>query len=153
MFRKGVTFALMLLIGVMVFSGCEESEPTKEGTEHSDTGLTFNIIDRDSDEVVDYHHDQHWHSGLPEVSINENLSLGANILDENEKEIELDGEHYSLGIDYAEDANEEILSLEEHGDHVHITGDKEGESEVVFQLIHDGEVEHETVPIEIQVSN
>ncbi|ACB86036.1 hypothetical protein [Natranaerobius thermophilus] len=152
MFKKGFTLILVLLLGVMVFSGCGESQPTEEEAGHSDNGVTFEIIDRSIDEVVDYHHDDHWHSGLPEIPLNDNISLGANIIDENEEEIELDGEHHALGIDFADDANEDIVSLDEHGDHVHIIGEKEGETEVIFQLLHDGEVEHETVPIPAEVA-
>jgi len=117
--------------------------------DHEDEIGEFKIIDRSDDEEVAYVHDNHWHGELPEVPEDEHISLGAYIEDDHGHEIEL-GEEYQLRVNLAE-GTDDIVSFDEHGDHVHIFGEEEGTTEVVFQLIHDDHVEYETPPIEIVV--
>jgi len=117
--------------------------------DHEDEIGEFKIIDRDTDEEVAYVHDDHWHGELPEVSEGEHVSLGAYIEDDHGDEIEL-GDEYQLGVRLAEGADD-IVSFDEHGDHVHIEGEEEGSTEVVFQLIHNDHIDYETPPIEVEV--
>jgi len=119
--------------------------------EHEDDISEFQIIDRSKDEVTAYVHGDHWHGSLPEVNVGEHISLGANIQDAEGNEIILDGDHYELRVDLAEGADEGIVSFHQHTDHVHIVGDTEGQTEVAFQLWHDGHVEYETPSIAVFV--
>ncbi len=112
----------------------------------------FEIIDRVQDEKVAYVHGDHWHGSLPEVPEDGHISLGAYIEDEDGNEIEL-GYEYQLGVDHVLDADESIVSFEAHGDHVHISGEKEGTTRVVFQLIHDEHIVYETPPISVFVGD
>ncbi len=117
--------------------------------DHDEDIGEFKIIDRDTDEEVAYVHDDHWHGELPEVHEGEHISLGAYIEDDHGDEIEL-GDEYQLGVRLAEGADD-IVSFDEHGDHVHIEGEEEGSTEVVFELIHHDHVDYETPPIEIDI--
>ncbi len=111
----------------------------------------FEIIDRSTDEVTAYVHSDHWHGNLPEVTLGEHLSLGANIEDKHGNEVELDG-HHELKIDLVDGANEGIVSFKEHTDHVHIIGEDVGNTRIVFQLWHDDHIEYETPSISVFVS-
>lgn len=117
--------------------------------DHDDEIGEFEMIDRDTGNVTAYVHGDHWHGELPEVHEGEHISLGAYIEDDHGHEIEL-GDEYQLGVSFAEGADD-IVSLDEHGDHVHIEGDEEGSTEVVFELIHDDHVDYETPPIDVDV--
>jgi len=120
------------------------------GDDHDEEFERFEIIDRSTDEVTAYVHSDHWHGSLPEVPLDDHISLGANIEDEDGDEIELGGE-YEFKVDLAEDANEGIVSFDEHGDHIHIKGEEEGNTRVVFQLWHDDHIEYETPSIGVFV--
>ncbi len=150
--KKSLLLVLILVAGLLVMAGCEEeaAEPVDEPDEHAED-ITFEIIDRSEDEVVAYVCGDHWHGELPGILEGDNSSLGAFIL-EDEEEVELDGEHHALGVDYADGADQETVSFDSHGDHVHIIGEQEGITEVVFHLLHNGEVDFETPPIEVKVS-
>ncbi|ARS91601.1 hypothetical protein B1756_00090 [Natrarchaeobaculum aegyptiacum] len=113
----------------------------------------FEIVDRSTDEVAAYVHGDHWHDELPHVDEGADVSLGANIEDADGEEIDLSDEEYSLGIELADEAEEDVVTFHEHGDHVHIEGEEEGHTEVVFQLVHDGHVEYETPSIAVEVEH
>lgn len=120
--------------------------------DHDETVSEFELIDRDEDEVTAYVDGDHWHGSLPHVHKDEHLSLGANAEDDHGDEIEIDGDHWELRVDYA-DHDHGVVSFDHHGDHVHIIGEEEGEAEVVFELWHDDHVEYETPPIEVEVED
>jgi len=113
----------------------------------------FEIIDRSDDEVTAYLHDDHWHDSLPPVPLDDNISLGAYVEDGDGEEIFLgETEEFELRVDYADGANEDPVSFDYHGDHVHIIGEEEGLTEVVFQLWHDDHSDYDTPPITVEVS-
>ncbi len=127
------------------------ADPDEEGDHDADAIADVHILDRahDPHEEVADHHDDHWHGELPEVPVDDNVSLGAVFEDEDGNEIPL-GDEYELRVALAEGADD-IVSFDYHGDHVHIIGEEEGETEVVFQLYHDDHVDYETAPIEVVV--
>ncbi len=116
------------------------------GDDNDDEIGIFEITDRSTDDVTAYIHSDHWHGSLPEVPLDDHISLGANIEDEDGNEKELGGK-YELKVDLAEGANEGVVSFEEHGDHVHIHGEEEGNTQIVFKLWHDDHTEYETPSI------
>lgn len=151
--KKGLLLLPSLVFGLMLFSGCGEEVQTADDHydqdhSHEEEITAFEIIDRSVDEIVAYVHVDHWHGSLPIVSEGEYISLGAYIEEEGE-EVLLDGDHHALAVTLADGAEEGIVSLDLHGDHVHIKGEQEGETMVVFQFIHGGEVEYETPPVKV----
>ncbi len=153
--KKGLFLLVFLLVGLMMFSGCGEEAQTADDHydqdhSHHEEITAFEIIDRRAEEVTAYVHVDHWHGSLPEVPAGENISLGAYI-EEDDEEMLLDGDHHALGVALADGAEEGIVSFDMHGDHVHIIGEQEGETKVVFQFIHDGDVEYLTPPITVIV--
>lgn len=112
----------------------------------------FNLIDRSDDSRIAYAHSDHWHGSLPPVPLGDRLSLGAQILDEDGDALSLDGSPFSFGVAAAPGAAGGIVDLVLHGDHVHIRGEAEGQTTVVFQLLSNGDVEYETPPMIVNVS-
>lgn len=153
--KKGLLLMALLLAGALLLVGCVEEAQTADDHydqdhSHHEEITAFEIINRSEDEVVAYVHGDHWHGSLPEVPAGENISLGAYV-EEDDEEMLLDGDHHAIGVTLADGAEEGIVSLDAHGDHLHIIGEQEGETKVVFQFIHDGDVEYVTPPIEIVV--
>ena len=116
-----------------------------------DVIVGFDLIDRRADKVVADVHIDHWHGSLPVIAAGESLSLGAVITGRGNEEIELDGKRTVLDVKLAPDANEDIVSLQGHGDHVHITGKQAGESSVIFQVKKDGEVRYVAPSMDVRV--
>jgi hypothetical protein len=148
--KKGLVLALIVIAGMFLIWGCSEDAGAGHG--HGEEITAFEIIDRRADEVVAYVHVDHWHGSLPVVVLGENISLDAYIEEDGEEEY-LDGDHHALGVALAPGAEEGIVSFDLHGDHLHIKGEAEGETMVVFQFVHDGEVEYETPPIRVIVGH
>jgi len=155
--KFGFWMLIIMLAGMLVIGGCNGQEVVENGHDHDHDhdhdyceDIMFEIIDRSEDDVAAYVHGDHWHGDLPEVLEGDNVSLGAYIEDHGEV-IELEGDHYELSVDYASGADEDIVSFDNHGDHVHIIGQQEGSTEVVFLLLHDGHTDYETPPITVQV--
>ncbi len=154
--RTGAVLLVVLAMAGMVLATgtvAATSVMDDHDHDHDDEIGEFEIIDRSTDEVTAYVHGDHWHGELPHVHEGEHISLGADIEDADGDEIELDGDHYSLGVALAEGAHEGVVSFDEHGDHVHIIGEDDGHTDVVFQLIHDDHVEYETPSIEVEVEH
>lgn len=62
----------------------------------------------------------------------EAVSLGADAEDGDEEPIELDGQPWELGIATGDD---DVVTTEDHGDHVHVVGLEAGETAATFQLV------------------
>ena len=115
----------------------------------------FQILDRahDPHEEVAYVHGDHWHGNLPSIPVGDNVSLGAEIELEDGDELEL-GDEYELRVAEAHDAPEGVVGIDEddyHGDHVHVHGEEEGVTDVVFLIWHDDHADYQSPPITAQV--
>lgn len=111
----------------------------------------LHILDRahDPHEAVAEWHDDHWHGALPTVPVGDTVSLGAVFIDEDGNEAALSDE-YELRVALADGAAE-LVSFDFHGDHVHVIGEAEGTTQVVFQLWHDDHAEFTSTPIDVTV--
>jgi hypothetical protein len=124
------------------------------GGDEEDGGVsTFEIDNHQTGEVIASVHGDHWHGSTPEIEKGGFMPVGANIEDADGNEIDLSDDHHSIDARLAEGADEGVVSLDGHGDHVRVDGDEEGSVGVVFQLLHDGNVEYETPSIEVEVIN
>jgi len=153
--KKGLCLLAVLVLGMTLLGGCAQQVQTADDHydqdhAHHEEITVFEVIDRRADEVTAYVHGDHWHGSLPNIAAGESISLGAYIEEDDEKVL-LDGDHHALGVILADGAEEGIVSFDLHGDHVHIKGEQEGETTVIFQFIHGGDVEYETPPITVNV--
>ena len=109
------------------------------------------------EEVADVHGD-HWHGELPHIHVGDNISIGGEFEDQDGHTIPIgSNEEYELGVRVADDAPEGIVSIDPdedfHGDHVHVHGEQEGETELVFMLWHDDHADWESPPIAVEVED
>jgi len=144
-----LAIAMVMLMAVSV-TGCMDE--TEHETVWNIEVETFDILDRGADEeVILDHHIDHWHGDPLEIELGDSYSLGAFIEDVDGNEIELSGE-YELRAAYGQDAEDAgIVSIDNHGDHVHINGEEEGETEIVFQIVDNDIVEYQTTPLTVIV--
>jgi hypothetical protein len=117
----------------------------------TDVEYTFDILNRSTGGVVAEAHGERWYGNISEIVQGEHVSLRANVEDSGGNEIEPDGGNHSLGVEPAGGADENVVSLEEHGNYVRIIGEEEGTAEVLFQLLHNDSIEYETPPMEVSV--
>ncbi|NGM69622.1 hypothetical protein G6M89_11495 [Natronolimnobius sp. AArcel1] len=109
----------------------------------------FELLDRETNDALADVHDDHWHGEVPDLQAGDSISLEAAVTDDGD-ELDL-GDDYHLEAAFAAGATESVLSLESHGDHVTLSGDEAGETEVVF-LVSDGEeAVYETPSLEVAV--
>lgn len=148
------TFALTGVAGCLG-DGDDEPAPELPGeVAFDDLDVeTFEALDRahGPPEEVAYVHGDHWHGNIGTLSVDETRSVGAHVDTEDGEHLHL-GEEYELSVYIAPGSDEEILDLESHGDHVHLTGRVEGITEVVFVLLEDGIGVYQSPPITVQVS-
>ncbi len=115
---------------------------------------TFELLNRQDDGAkIAYVHGNHWHGSLPNIDVNSHLSLGAHIVsaDGRERELDHEGEVNALTVSLAPGAEEGIVELVNHGDHVHIRGLQDGHTQVVFSWVHRGEVRYTTPVMNVTV--
>lgn len=137
-------------------NGDENGEEANGDDDHDDDHdhvdiETFDVVDRDTDEVAVDVHDDHWHGDPLLVPEDDTLSLEAHVEDDHGDEIPLgDDEEYTLNARLADDA-QQIVEIESHGDHLHITGEETGITDVVFQLWHGDHADWESPELETEV--
>ena len=140
-----------LAAGCLGDNGDDESDDD-ELEALDDVGVyELEILDRATDdhEPIADHHDEHWHGELPTIPEGDTVSLGASVETD-------DGEAPDLGFDYdleATSLEEDVITTENHEDHVHLYGEESGSAEVVFELTDDDGVAFRTVPLEATVED
>lgn len=130
-------------------AGClgddEDSHAPLEVTE-------FDVIDRETGSVAADFHDDHWHGSLPSVPLDGTVELEAHVEDADGESVELGGDAtFELRAEVPDDAPEGIVEIDNHGDHVDLTGLEEGLTEIVLLVWHDDHAEFETPGLDVQV--
>ncbi len=114
----------------------------------------FEILSYDDlNEVLAYVHIDHWHGSLPTIPVSDVLNLSAEIVSSDGQERPLDATdaNDTLGVSIRENMPEDIVSVENHGDHVSIIAKSTGITQLEFHWIHDEKIRYTTPPINIQV--
>ena len=103
-------------------------------------------------EEISYMHDDHWDAAaaFPTIPHEGNVSIGASAEDEDGNDVEL-WDDYELKAALAPGAPEGIVSFDFHGDHVHVIGEEEGLTEIVFLLWHDDHADYQSEPLAVTV--
>ena len=165
--RQTIVGGTMLALGT--FAGClgdddeDDHDDHHDDHDHDDHGhghfdelgiYEFQLLDRahDPHAEISYMHGDHWHGAgdFPTVPAGDNLSIGAAAYDENGDEIEL-WDDYEFQAAVASGADEDIVSFDFHGDHLHIIGEEEGLTEIVFQVWHDDHADYQSEPLAVTV--
>ena len=127
----------------------EEEEEEEDDHDHHLDVVEFEVIDRDTDETEVYLHDDHWHGDPLHVPLDDTLSVEVYAEDADGEEIAF-GDEYDLEAEIVDGADG-LVSLESHGDHLHIIGEDEGVTEIIFQVWHDDHSEWDSPALEINV--
>lgn len=119
------------------------------------------LIDRDSGTRLAWTHGTgasiHWDGGLPHLHEGEAMAVNVRFLRANGSEIQLGGE-YTVRARLAQQGEGAvgvpgIVDIENHGDHVDITGLAHGETHLVFMLWHGGHADFVTPAIAVEVDD
>lgn len=140
-------------IAVTVGEADEEHDHTADGF-FDEIGIgEFQLLDRahDPHEEISYMDGDHWHAeaSFPTIPVDDNLSIGAFVADEDGTELALPDE-YELRAELVEGA-EDIVWFDFHGDHLHVYGEEDGTIQIVFQLYHDDHVDYQTEALTVTV--
>lgn len=108
---------------------------------------SIDLIDRDTGTVVADAHGDHWHGGPLEIPTGGYRSLGADLKAEDGTAVDL-CEEYTLDARVSDDAAD-VLGIDAHGDHVHVSAEEDGTTAVVIQVRHDGDVAWESPTLEV----
>lgn len=160
---KRLLFGLFILIPAIIFlAGCERSHDHDNGHEELEE---VRIIDRSNNQIIGtWTHADGWDVDvLYELSESAEedrtrVSLGARIFNNHGDEIPLGrNEEFEVRYWLAQDAQEGIIDFSftddqlYHGDHVHIYGLAQGETEIEFTLWHGGHADAATTPVTFRV--
>lgn len=141
---------LVLIVGLISY-GCDNSTD-------SDSDILkitqVNIIDRDTNESIVHTHgsgdSMNWHGSLPHLHPDEELEVNIEFLDLDDEPVSLGGE-YAVQARLTEDSDDDVVELNNHGDHINIEAIGEGEVKIIFSLWHDGHSEFGAPPIELEI--
>jgi ABC-type Zn uptake system ZnuABC Zn-binding protein ZnuA len=126
----------------------------EEDHDHEHEIGAFELIDnKNPQNTFAYVHGEHWHGALPIIPIDGHISLSAFIMSIDGQEVFLDpeGEINGLTVSFANEANQDVVELFNHGDHVDIYGLANGHTYLVFNWTHDGEIRYTTPAIRLNI--
>ncbi|TXD39066.1 hypothetical protein FRC98_01280 [Lujinxingia vulgaris] len=150
---------LLILLSMAGVAACGEADHAEhedhrdDHDRHDDAHTdTFDIMlfDPTTDDVLADAHGDHWDGDLPELYVGDVLEVGVSIADAEGNPIEL-GADYTLQVLVAPESPEGIVGLEVHGDHIDIEALAAGESAIVLELHHNGELEWTTPALSLSV--
>lgn len=97
----------------------DENEDDHADEDHEDLVANVALVDRETDEEVADLHDAHWHGDLPPISLDGLVSLEGVFEDGDREEIPVgEDEEYQFAAELTEGAQEGIVGVQAHGDHV-----------------------------------
>lgn len=112
---------------------------------------TFELVDRDADEPLAYVHGDHWDGGPLYVPLEDTLSVEVHAEDADGEEIVFgEDEEYQLEAEVVEGAAENV-EIESHDDHLELTGEETGITEITVQIWHDDHSEWDSPELETEV--
>ncbi|MFP8954481.1 metal ABC transporter solute-binding protein, Zn/Mn family [Natrialbaceae archaeon A-arb3/5] len=114
----------------------------------------FDFYDLRSNDQLGYWHIDHWHGGVPDVPVDDSVPIGVAFRDSEERVVPLGpNEAFQFDARLADDAPTDVLEITSHGDSVELSGLETGETEIIFQLHHEGELVYETdaAPMSVDV--
>lgn len=122
-----------------------EREPTEETIDPESVEVAeLDIVDRQTGEIAASLHGDHWHGSVPDVPLDGSIEVGAVFEDDEGRVLPLgEDEPFQFDATVMEGA-QGIIEISSAGDHVEMTGVEAGRTQVVFELLADGEVLFDT---------
>ncbi|SFS55893.1 metal ABC transporter substrate-binding protein [Halostagnicola kamekurae] len=95
-------------------------------------------------EEVGSWHEGHWHGGVPNVPVGDEVAITAVFEDDEGRVLPLGtDEQFQIAADFAGEASD-ALEIDSYGDHVVLAGSETAQARVAFELVADGETVWET---------
>ena len=115
--------------------------------------MEFDVVDPGSGDVLAYWHNDHWHGEIPNVGVDDSFAVGGVFVDGEDRVLPL-GEDEPFRFDGAvREGAQENVEVDSDGEFVEFTGVEEGRTQVVFELVSNGEVLFDTtndgLPLEV----
>jgi hypothetical protein len=107
------------------------------------------VYRRGTDERLAYVHGDHWHGSIT-IPVGQEAEVDVRFLDEDGNVIPLGGE-YTVRAEIAEAQPTDVVSVENHGDHLDIEALAAGETRIVLHLWHDGHADWTTPGLRVVV--
>ena len=139
-----------------------EAEPEPENEDENGTDeyqLVTELLIYDEDDgsdidIADVVDGGQWFGQLPTLSVGDTVTLRAEFIDSEGDAVPLGSdETYTLRTELADGAPDDVVSIADNADTVDLTGDAEGEAEIVFQLYDGSAAEWESPPIPATVES
>lgn len=113
----------------------------------------FELLDVSRDYLeVGYVHIDHWHGGVPAMSVGDELLLTAFIVDEHDQELDLSGD-YHLEATFVQGSNTSVISIDNRGSgEILLEASSVGQTQIMFRVYLDGELHYQTPPTNVSVS-
>jgi len=113
----------------------------------------FELLDVNRDYLeLGYVHIDHWHGGIPAMTIGDELLLTALIVDEHDQELDLSGD-YHLEATFVQGSNTSVISIDNRGSgEILLEASSEGQTQIMFRVYSDGELYYQTPPTNVSVS-
>jgi hypothetical protein len=143
---------------VTLSAACDRS-PTDTG-EHG-APASVELVNRASGQRLAWTHgsgaSMHWDGTLPHIDVGDELAVNVRFLRADGTAIALGGE-YTVRARLAQQGDGQvgapnIIRIDNHGDHVDLSGIAVGRTHVVFLLWHGGHADFTTPPIEVEVES
>ena len=113
----------------------------------------FEIIDARTGDVTAWWHDDHWHGGVPDVPLDDELSVALYAEDSRGRVLPLGADDvFQFDARIPDGAPDDVVEIESHGDRVELRGQRDAQTLLVFELKHDGTVVFDTSSDETVVS-
>jgi hypothetical protein len=154
--RKLILLAVAPLVTLV--AACDRS-PTDAG-EHA-APASVELVDRATNQRLAWTHGSgaamHWDGAIPHIDVGDELAVNVRFLRANGTEIPRGGE-FTVRARLSEQADGQvgapnIVGIDNHGDHVDLTGLAVGETHIVFMLWHGGHADFLSPPIAVEVES
>ena len=105
----------------------------------------FDFYDLRSNDQLGYWHIDHWHGAVPDVPVDDSVPISAAFRDREERVVPLGpNEAFQFDARLTADAPTNVLEITSHGDSVELVGLETGETEIIFELHHEGDLVYDT---------
>lgn len=145
--HSGRRAPLAVVMAVVVLAACSDDDPTSPDP-HAEP-VEAEVYDRETGDTLAFVHGDHW-DGTIVVGVGEEIEVDVGFLDAEGELIPLGGD-ITVGVRLDDGEPDDVIAFATHGDHLDFEGVAEGETHIVLQFLHDGQMEWETPPLRVVV--
>lgn len=139
-------------IDILEYEGAHHDEYDHDPTETASGSVAeLEVIDQRSGDIVAHFHFDHWHGAIPQIKVEDELSLGARFVDGGGHPFPLDDDSPYDFVARLDSQESNDVRIHSEDDHIVIAGTTAKTISVVFALYEDETRQWETDPIDIEI--